>query len=296
MLLSKLLPLLIFFQIGMAAHTFTPIFTLHIAFSSQFCYQNCYPAKKTFHQPQPSYQNCYPILCLPCVYMEIPRLTYAIYGVIGLILLSKLLPTAKRFRQHDINCCQKCYPNKIPPAKRGFIKTVTPKSHYSREFPCFFPRPKMRAFASKWKIPEHANIVGLRPPKSYHSKQIPRVSMFFLQSKKCEPSRANGNSQSKPTYVGLPPPKPHHSKPIPRVSMFFCSAKNASLREQMETLRASRRMSDCDHKKPIISNKFREFPCFFALQKMRAFASKWKLSEQADVCRLATIGTSVKKL
>ena len=166
MLLSKLLPALIFFQIGMATRTFTAIFTLHIAFSPSFCYQNCYPAKKMVRPPFPSYQNCYPILCLPCVYMEIPRLTYAIYGVIGLILLSKLLPTAKRFRQHDINCCQKCYPNKIPPAKSIFIKTVTPKSHYSREFPCLFPRPKMRAFVNKWKIPEQDNIHQLATTKT----------------------------------------------------------------------------------------------------------------------------------
>ena len=151
MLLSKLLPALIFFYSGMAAHTFTAIFTLHIAFSPSFCYQNCYPAKKMVRPPYPSYQNCYPILSLPCVYMEIPRLTYAIYGVIGLILLSKLLPTAKRFRQHDINCCQKCYPNKIPPAKSIFIKTVTPKSHYSREFPCLFPRPKNASLREQMK-------------------------------------------------------------------------------------------------------------------------------------------------
>ena len=168
----------------MAAHTFTAIFTLHIAFSPSFCYQNCYPAKKMVRPPFPSYQNCYPILCLPCVYMEIPRLTYAIYGVIGLILLSKLLPTAKRFRQHDINCCQKCYPNKIPPAKSIFIKTVTPKSHYSREFPCFFPRPKMRAFASKWKIPEQDNIHRIATTKILSFQTNFESSHVFLKGQK----------------------------------------------------------------------------------------------------------------
>ena len=184
MLLSKLLPALIFFQIGMAAHTFTAIFTLHIAFSPSFCYQNCYPAKKMVRPPFPSYQNCYPILCLPCVYMEIPRLTYAIYGVIGLILLSKLLPTAKRFRQHDINCCQKCYPNKIPSAKRGFIKTVTPKSHYSREFPCLFPRPKKQAFASKWKLSEQANVCRIATTKTPSFQTNSKSSHVFFAKQK----------------------------------------------------------------------------------------------------------------
>ncbi len=149
----------------------------------------------------------------------------------------------------------------------------------------------MRAFAGKWKLSEQADVCRLATTKTPSFQTNFESFHAFFQGQKCEPSRANGNSQSKPTYVGLRPPKPHHSKQIPRVPMFFCNAKNASLREQMENPRARQHTSACHHQNTIIPNKFREFPCFFATQKMRAFASKWKLSEQADKHRLATTKT-----
>ena len=80
------------------------------------------------------------------------------------------------------------------------------------EFPRFFAKQKMRAVASKWKLEEQPKVATgfsnlfsnrdyrVEPDNDTMSCRIMTVSVrvptFFLQSKKCEPSRASGNSKS----------------------------------------------------------------------------------------------------
>ena len=142
-------------------------------------------------------------------------------------------------------CYQNCYPQPNDSANTTLtaVKSVTQTK---------FPRQKV--FLSK-----------LLPQKAI----IPESSHVFFQGQKCEPSRVNGKFLSKTTYIGLPPPKSYHSKQIPRVPMPFSKAKNASLREQMENLRARQHCRLATTKPPSFQTNSESFHVFLQSKKCK---------------------------